>query len=63
MEELEEGIEGRGVGEAFAADDLVELVRLGYFVEGEGHDGGRGMKGVGNAWKGLMWALHYEGSI
>ena len=53
MEELEEGIERRGVGEAFAVDELVELVRFGYFVEGEGHDGGRGAKGMGDEWEGF----------
>ena len=37
VEDLEEGVEGGGVGEAFAVDELVEFGRLGYFVEGEGH--------------------------
>ena len=53
-EELEEGVEGRGVGEAFAVDELVKFGWLGYFVEGEGHDW-YSMSVVEEGMKGRVW--------
>lgn len=38
-EEAEEGLGGRGVGFAFALDDLVEFAFVEDFVEEEGHGG------------------------